>query len=257
MYHPARGNFRLQFNKIKVVMTNMIMTNIMISLTEVEPVTALQYNLGILSLGIARACWFWSTVLLLAAELRLALGMFLQVNPYFEPFATLWTFTDPLLNFGRMYYPRVLGFDTAPWVNMGALGQLVTILDVYIFGPNEMRASNPSEPVIKPDLTEDDVPSLKYKIVSDIIDNIKPDHQKEWLESFSFEDIYFRRVPGAPPLEEISNNLIIDGSMPGIFNDPAPIMEFGIFHFSLTNNPLFDTILFVIDIPANILEFLT
>lgn len=241
----------------------MDMPHMIVSLTEVQPVTALQYNLGILSLGVARACWFWLTILLLSAELRLALGMFLQVNPYFEPFATLWTFTDPLLNFGRMYYPRVLGFDTAPWVNMGALGQLVTILDLYVFGPNEMRASNASEPIIKPDSTilEDDelpdLPSLKYRIVSDIIDGIKPENQKEWLESFSFEDIYFRRVPGAPPLEEISNNLIIDGSMPGIFNDPAPIMEFGIFHFSLTNNPLFDTILFIIDIPTNILEFLT
>ena len=214
------------------------------ALPDVSPVTALQYNVGILSLGVARACWFWLTLLLLAAELRLALGMFLQVNPYFEPFATLWTFTDPLLNFGRMFYPRVLGFDTAPWINMGAVAQLVTMLDVYVFGPNAMNGS---------ESTED---SLKYKIVGDIIDNVKPENQKEWLESFSFEDIYFRRVPGAPPLEEISNNLIIDTSMPGIFNDPAPIMEFGIFHLSLTN-PLFDTLLFIINIPTNILEFLT
>jgi hypothetical protein len=101
--------------------------------------------------------------------------------------------------------------------------------------------------------TED---SLKYNIVGDIIDSVKPENQKEWLESFSFEDIYFRRVPSAPPLEEISNNLIIDTSMPGIFNDPASIMEFGIFHLSLTN-PLFDTLLFIINIPTNILEFLT
>ena len=217
---------------------------LLISLADISPVTSLQYNVGILSLGVARACWFWLTILLLSAELRLALGMFLQVNPYFEPFATLWTFTDPLLNFGRMFYPRVLGFDTAPWVNMAAVAQVVSLLDVYVFGPNTMRGES----------NED---SLKYKIVEDMIDNVKPENQKEWLESFSFEDIYFRRVPGAPPLEEISNNLIIDTSMPGIFNDdPAPILEFGIFHLSLTN-PLFDTFLFIINIPTNILEFLT
>ena len=224
-------------------MMSMNAPTVLISLADIAPVTSLQYNVGILSLGVARACWFWLTILLLAAELRLALGMFLQVNPYFEPFATLWTFTDPLLNFGRMFYPRVLGFDTAPWVNMGAVAQVVSLLDVYVFGPNTMRGES----------NED---SLKYKIVEDMIDSVKPENQKEWLESFSFEDIYFRRVPGAPPLEEISNNLIIDTSMPGIFNDPAPIMEFGIFHLSLTN-PLFDTLLFIINIPTNILEFLT
>ena len=110
-------------------------TSLLLALTDVAPVTALQYNVGILSLGVARACWFWLTLLLLAAELRLALGMFLQVNPYFEPFATLWTFTDPLLNFGRMFYPRVLGFDTAPWINMGAVAQLVTMLACSYLGP--------------------------------------------------------------------------------------------------------------------------
>ena len=38
---------------------------------------------------------------------------------------------------------------------------------------------------------------------------IKPENQKEWLESFTFEDIYFRRVPGAPSLEELSNDNLI------------------------------------------------
>ena len=96
----------------------------------------------------------------------------------------------------------------------------------------------------------------KYSIVGDILDSIKPENQKEWLESFTFEDIYFRRVPGAPSLEELSNdNLVIDTTMPGIFNDPAPIVEFGIFHLSLTN-PVFDTLLFIINVPMEILHFL-
>ena len=42
-------------------------------------------------------------------ELRLTFGMFLQINPYFEPFATLWIFTNPVLNFGRLFYSTVLG----------------------------------------------------------------------------------------------------------------------------------------------------
>ena len=81
---------------------------------DLSAVTTLQYNIGILSLGIGRALWFWTSILLIATELRLTFGMFLQINPYFEPFATLWTFTDPVLNFGRLFYPRVLGWDNAP-----------------------------------------------------------------------------------------------------------------------------------------------
>ena len=130
---------------------------------------------------------------------------------------------------------------------MALLGHLTTKLDLFVFGPNEMNGNEGVE--FMPD-------AYKYSIVGDILDSIKPENQKQWLESFTFEDIYFRRVPGAPSLEELSNdNLIIDTTMPGIFNDPAPIVEFGIFHLSLTN-PVFDTILFIINIPMDILHFL-
>ena len=210
-------------------------------------ITTLQYNLGIFSLGIARAIWFWTSILLIATELRLTFSMFLQINPYFEPFATLWTFTDPVLNFGRLFYPKVMGWDTAPVANMALLNQLTAKLDLFVFGPNEMNGNEGVE------FMED---AAKYSIVGDILDSIKPENQKEWLESFTFEDIYFGRVPGAPSLEELSNdNLIIDKTMPGIFNDPTPVVEFGIFHFSLTN-PLFDALLCIINIPTDILHFL-
>ena len=130
---------------------------------------------------------------------------------------------------------------------MALLSQLTTTLDLFVFGPNEMNGNESVE--FMPD-------APKYSIVGDILDSIKPENQKEWLESFTFEDIYFRRVPGAPSLEELNNdNLVIDTTMPGIFNDPAPIVEFGIFHLSLTN-PVFDTLLFIINIPMEILHFL-
>ena len=140
-----------------------------------------------------------------------------------------------------------MGWDTAPVANMALLSTLTTKLDLFVFGPNEMNGNESVE--FMPD-------APKYSIVGDILDSIKPENQKEWLESFTFEDIYFRRVPGAPSLEELSNdNLIIDATMPGIFNDPAPIVEFGIFHLSLTN-PVFDTLFFLINIPTEILHFL-
>ena len=170
--------------------------------------------------------------------------MFLQINPYFEPFATLWTFTDPVLNFGRLFYPKVLGWDTAPVANMALLSQLTTKLDLFVFGPNEMNGNESVE--FMPD-------APKYSIVGDILDSIKPENQKEWLESFTFEDIYFRRVPGAPSLEELSNdNLITIRRCRGYL---WAIVEFGIFQLSLTN-PVFDTLLFIINIPMDILHFL-
>ena len=66
------------------------------NLGNLSSVTTLQYNVGILSLGIGQALRFWLSVLLIATELRLTFGMFLQINPYFEPFATLWIFTGPI-----------------------------------------------------------------------------------------------------------------------------------------------------------------
>ena len=95
----------------------------------------------------------------------------------------------------------------------------------------------------------------KYSIVGDILDSIKPENQKEWLESFTFEDIYFRRVPGAPSLEELSNDNLITIRRCQGYLMLWPIVEFGIFHLSLTN-PVFDTILFIINIPMDILHFL-
>ena len=80
---------------------------------DLSAVTTLQYNIGIFSLGIGRALGFWSSVLLIATELRLTFGMFLQVNPYFEPFATLWTFTDPVLNFAA-FLPKSYGLGYCP-----------------------------------------------------------------------------------------------------------------------------------------------
>ena len=130
-----------------------------------DSVTTLQYNAGILSLGIGQALWFWLSVLLIATELRLAFGMFLQINPYFEPFATLWTFTDPVLNFGRLLYPKVMGWDTAPVANMALLSYFVTRLDLFVFGPNEMNGNEGVE--FMPD-------AYKYTIVGDILDSTNP-----------------------------------------------------------------------------------
>ena len=100
---------------------------------------------------------------------------------YFEPFATLWTFTDPVLNF----FTREFWMGQTPPVAT-SLSQLTTTLDLFVFGPNEMNGNESVE--FMPH-------APKYSIVGDILDSIKPENQKEWLESFTFEASTFVEYP--------------------------------------------------------------
>ena len=75
-------------------------------------------------------------------------------------------FYRPVLNFGRLLYPKVLGWDTAPVANMALLSYLTTRLDLFAFGPNEMSGNEGVEVMAD---------AYKYTIVGDIIDSIKPE----------------------------------------------------------------------------------
>jgi len=44
-------------------------------------------------------------------EIRFCISWFLNINPYFEPFDTLWTWTDPFFNFGRGMFPKFFMVD--------------------------------------------------------------------------------------------------------------------------------------------------
>ena len=57
-------------------------------------------------------------------ELRFCISWFLNINPYFEPFNTLWTWTDPFFNFGRGMYPKVFMMDFSTVINYAALDLL-------------------------------------------------------------------------------------------------------------------------------------
>ena len=50
-------------------------------------------------------------------ELRFCISWFLNINPYFEPFNTLWTWTDSFFSFGRDFYPKIFMVDIATMVN--------------------------------------------------------------------------------------------------------------------------------------------
>ena len=68
----------------------------------VEPTSATNIWAYVLITTLIKGLWFWNNILIIAVEIRTMLGMFLQVNPYFQPYLTLWEFTDPVFNFGRL-----------------------------------------------------------------------------------------------------------------------------------------------------------
>lgn len=233
----------------------MLLPNLLLSANEQAStldLETLMFNLRILMNATGQAVWFWGNILIVACETRITASMFLQLNPYYEPFASLWTFTDPVFNLGRLYYPKVLGFDICPFVNMGILQKMTNELDKRIFGENEMNSEDILG-AIEAEVLED----RRYALTKKLLAEIKPETEKEWLESFSFEDIYYHKVPGAPPLDGNGVPIIkIDTLLP-VIDEPAPVSEFGI---SLTHGPLnflYNIIVEVIHIPVNLLHLLT
>lgn len=55
--------------------------------------------------------------LILLVEMRYLINWFLNVNPFSEPVATLWAWTNPIFTFGRAWYPRIFGVDVTPLIN--------------------------------------------------------------------------------------------------------------------------------------------
>ena len=73
--------------------------------------------------------WYWIKLLTLAVECRYIVGWFLNLNPYFEPFQTLWTWTNPVFTFGRSLYPKFFGLDLTPIINYRLLQIVETVIE--------------------------------------------------------------------------------------------------------------------------------
>ena len=67
--------------------------------------------------------------LIILVEIRYLTNWFLNVNPFFEPFVTLWAWTNPVFNFGRRWYPRIFGLDITPIINYKALNTILQIVE--------------------------------------------------------------------------------------------------------------------------------
>jgi len=77
--------------------------------------------------------WFILNLYLLLLEIRLLTQWFLNINPYFEPFLTLWGLTNPMFQFGRKLYPKVFGFELGYIVNFKLLSMLVNFFELLAF----------------------------------------------------------------------------------------------------------------------------
>jgi uncharacterized protein YggT (Ycf19 family) len=89
--------------------------------------------------GFYKAIWFWWRVWILAAELRIMIQMFLNINPYFFPVYYLWLATDPMFNFGRKFYPKLMGFDLCPFINFTIAQKIESQLDLLAHGVDKFN----------------------------------------------------------------------------------------------------------------------
>ena len=77
--------------------------------------------------------WFAINLYLILLEIRLLAQWFLNFNPYFEPFITLWEYTNPMFQFGRRYYPKVFGFELGYIVNFKLLSLSLGFFELLAF----------------------------------------------------------------------------------------------------------------------------
>lgn len=84
--------------------------------------------------ALALISWILVKIYQILVELRLLIQWFVNINPYFEPFQTLWILTNPVFNFGRGLYPKILGFDITPGMNFRILLWLEAFTDNLCHG---------------------------------------------------------------------------------------------------------------------------
>lgn len=71
--------------------------------------------------GMISLAWIVVNFYIIAVEFRFLLNWFLNVNPFYEPFLSLWLWTNPIFCFGRSFYPKVFSWEPAPLINFQIL----------------------------------------------------------------------------------------------------------------------------------------
>jgi len=68
----------------------------------------------------------------LAFELRILFSWFLNINPYVQPFLTLWEITNPIMYIGRNIYPRPFGTELNFVINTSILSTIIVMLEKQV-----------------------------------------------------------------------------------------------------------------------------
>lgn len=76
------------------------------------------YNLAYSAIKpILYAADYFLQFVVICLELRMWITWFPNINPYFEPFLTLWSFTDAITWTNREIYPKFFRVDLTPLIN--------------------------------------------------------------------------------------------------------------------------------------------
>jgi len=71
--------------------------------------------------GMISLAWIVVNLYIIAVEFRFLMNWFLNVNPFYEPFLSLWLWTNPIFCFGRSFYPKIFSWEPAPLINFQIL----------------------------------------------------------------------------------------------------------------------------------------
>jgi hypothetical protein len=82
---------------------------------------------------IAFVIWVWLQVYCIALEFRFLSIWFLTINPYEQPFLTLWELTNAGFLFGKILYPKLFGIDITVFVNFKVLQYLINLFEKIAF----------------------------------------------------------------------------------------------------------------------------
>ena len=93
-------------------------------------------------------------IVLTSLELRMCINFFLNINPFFEPFLTLWVFTDVFMWTGRGIYPRIFGMDITSMINYRLIIKIKKSLEYFVYYQKSHKMGIDENDLLSNKLTE-------------------------------------------------------------------------------------------------------
>jgi|TARA_B110000967_G_C18859947_1_gene549322 hypothetical protein len=101
-----------------------------------------------------KTIWYGWRIWMVLIELRMLIQFFININPYFYPMYYLWTVTDLAFNFGRQWYPKIIGYDLCFVINFTLIHKFEAVLDRLAHGLDKYNhfkiTGKPLKPKVNP-----------------------------------------------------------------------------------------------------------